>query len=444
MPVGAPLKHRFLFAAHPTVGHTAALRAIGGRLREQHHDVAFALGVVRLPRWFPQPEAARTAAALPAAIEADGLDVVALKPAWSSLKYAAQIGSRTGLHELGTALQLFTAGLPDQARQIAAAIVARDVDVVVADYLLPAAFLGAALAKKPCIALYHSALPFPAEGAPPFGTIGVLDDEQRRAAEATLRDLGAAYDHRVDLATRALGLPALHSGLLTRPMSTTLNLLATTPALEPGLLPLPGPVLLCGPCLPRARAADVDDPALHAFTAADATRAVARVYVSLGTVFNTQPAIFERLIAGLFHDADHANDVVVSAGASITALAKHARPGLHLFARVPQVALLEQADVVITHGGNNTVQECLRAGRPMIVVPFGGDQRANARRVERLGVGVVLMPDRLTPAAIAAAVRAVRRPDVVAKSRAIADDLVDVDGADVAATAILRTVAGIA
>ncbi len=37
---------RILLAAHPTVGHTSALRAIGVRLREQGHWVGFCIAQV--------------------------------------------------------------------------------------------------------------------------------------------------------------------------------------------------------------------------------------------------------------------------------------------------------------------------------------------------------------------------------------------------------------
>jgi UDP:flavonoid glycosyltransferase YjiC (YdhE family) len=32
---------------------------------------------------------------------------------------------------------------------------------------------------------------------------------------------------------------------------------------------------------------------------------------------------------------------------------------------------LERVDAVVTHVGNSTVQQCLEAGRPMIVIPRG-------------------------------------------------------------------------
>lgn len=54
---------------------------------------------------------------------------------------------------------------------------------------------------------------------------------------------------------------------------------------------------------------------------------------------------------------------------------------------VNQLEILPHVDLVITHGGNNTVIECLHAGKPMIVLPIFGDQPDNAQRLQEKGLG---------------------------------------------------------
>lgn len=57
---------------------------------------------------------------------------------------------------------------------------------------------------------------------------------------------------------------------------------------------------------------------------------------------------------------------------------------------IPQIAVLKQATLFITHGGMNSVSEAMVHGVPMLVIPFVSDQPVNARQVERLGLGKVL------------------------------------------------------
>jgi MGT family glycosyltransferase len=422
-----------LFAAHPTVGHTGALRAVAAELRTRGHATSFAIVHARVPFLSLWPEAVRAASRLPADINAEGAQVLELAASPVSLWHVARLPRAKGQAELEIALALFTSGLEAQARQIAAHVRQTGASVVVGDYLMPAALLGARLAQRPFVALYHSALPFAAEGAPPFGT--VLPDSARasdawREAQARLGRMCADFDARVASAARRLGLEPPGDGLLLNPISRDLNLLATAPELEPGLLPLAGPVVMVGPCLPRA--AKLDDAGRAVLDALPRDRRI--VYVSLGTVFNGQPDVYRRLIAGASAAGAH---VVVSAGASFDALADLRSPAVHILRRVPQVPLLERVDAVVTHGGNNTVQECLAAGRPMLVIPFGGDQVANAHRVERLGVGVRMSASKLSVDAVRSAVETLRESRIVERAGEIARSLEAYGGVRTASDAVL-------
>jgi MGT family glycosyltransferase len=57
---------------------------------------------------------------------------------------------------------------------------------------------------------------------------------------------------------------------------------------------------------------------------------------------------------------------------------------------VPQTKVIPQVDLVISHGGNNTVTETLHFGKPLIVLPLFWDQYENAQRIDELGFGVRL------------------------------------------------------
>jgi UDP:flavonoid glycosyltransferase YjiC (YdhE family) len=57
---------------------------------------------------------------------------------------------------------------------------------------------------------------------------------------------------------------------------------------------------------------------------------------------------------------------------------------------LPQTTILPLVDLVVTHGGNNTVTECFWAGKPMVLLPLFWDQYDNAQRVDETGFGIRL------------------------------------------------------
>jgi UDP:flavonoid glycosyltransferase YjiC (YdhE family) len=78
---------------------------------------------------------------------------------------------------------------------------------------------------------------------------------------------------------------------------------------------------------------------------------------------------------------------------------------VHLTEWVPQSLLLECADLLVTHGGFNSIREAVRTGTAMAVLPQFADQPHNARRVHGLGLGRVITEP--SPEAVAATCRQV-------------------------------------
>jgi zeaxanthin glucosyltransferase len=72
---------------------------------------------------------------------------------------------------------------------------------------------------------------------------------------------------------------------------------------------------------------------------------------------------------------------------------------------VPQVALLGEAALLVSHGGNNSVTEALAQGVPLVVLPISTDQFDGAAAVERHAAGIALDPHRASPALLAGSVR---------------------------------------
>ena len=66
-------------------------------------------------------------------------------------------------------------------------------------------------------------------------------------------------------------------------------------------------------------------------------------------------------------------------------------------------ALFPLAGAILHHGGIGTTAEALRAGKPQLVMPVGGDQPDNAARLRRMGAAAVLAPRRFSGARAAQA-----------------------------------------
>jgi MGT family glycosyltransferase len=109
----------------------------------------------------------------------------------------------------------------------------------------------------------------------------------------------------------------------------------------------------------------------------------ALVYVSLGSLGSADVELMNRLVAAL---AETPHRYVVSKGPQHELI--ELAPNMTGAEFLPQPAILPAADLVITHGGNNTVTESIHFGKPMIVLPLFWDQHDNAQRVAECGFGV--------------------------------------------------------
>src|SRR5918997_1103723 len=70
--------------------------------------------------------------------------------------------------------------------------------------------------------------------------------------------------------------------------------------------------------------------------------------------------------------------------------------GIAAFDYAPHSLVMPRASVIVHQGGIGTTGQALRAGQPMLIVPYGQDQPDNARRCVRLGVGRTLSPSGFT------------------------------------------------
>jgi MGT family glycosyltransferase len=111
----------------------------------------------------------------------------------------------------------------------------------------------------------------------------------------------------------------------------------------------------------------------------------ALVYVSLGSLGSADVELMRRLVSAL---AETPHRYLVSKGPQHDLI--ELAPNMTGAEFLPQPAILPHVDLVITHGGNNTVTESIHFGKPMIVLPLFWDQHDNAQRLAECGFGVRL------------------------------------------------------
>ena len=107
------------------------------------------------------------------------------------------------------------------------------------------------------------------------------------------------------------------------------------------------------------------------------------IFLSMGSLASGDVALMRRLVAIL---AKSPHKFIVSRGPNWSQYELAANMWGEKF--VPQLEVLQRVDLVITHGGNNTITECFYYGVPgFVVCPIFSDQYDNAQRIEEQGLG---------------------------------------------------------
>jgi UDP:flavonoid glycosyltransferase YjiC (YdhE family) len=126
------------------------------------------------------------------------------------------------------------------------------------------------------------------------------------------------------------------------------------------------------------------------------------VYLSLGTIFNSDPGIFRTVLAGL---AEEPVNVIVTLGPDADPAVLGPQPAnVHVAGFIPQDLLLPRCDAVINQGGT-AILSILAHGLPLLVLPRGANQFHNAEACVAAGVGRALLPGEVDPASVRREVR---------------------------------------
>ncbi len=126
------------------------------------------------------------------------------------------------------------------------------------------------------------------------------------------------------------------------------------------------------------------------------------VYVTLGTEVNTEPELYpsvlQTIIAGL---RDAPINLIVTLGRTGDPADFGPQPAhVHIERYIPQSLLLRHCDLMVMHGGSNSLLAALDCGLPLVVVPLIADQFFNAEIAQRLDLGQVIQREQLAPTRI--------------------------------------------
>jgi hypothetical protein len=164
-------------------------------------------------------------------------------------------------------------------------------------------------------------------------------------------------------------------------------------------------------------------------------RAEPRAYVSLGSFLSARADVLRRIVQAL---RLLGWDAVIATGATEPRTLGPLPPNWVVAEHLPQVAALEACDVVVCHGGNNTVTEALTAGVPVLAAPFSTDQFAGAEDLRRAGLGDALDPSRPSADVIAARLTSLIDGDAASRAASLGAELRCASGAGLAAEIVER------
>jgi UDP:flavonoid glycosyltransferase YjiC (YdhE family) len=103
----------------------------------------------------------------------------------------------------------------------------------------------------------------------------------------------------------------------------------------------------------------------------------------------------------------------------------------------PYSAVFPKAALVVHQGGVGTTAQCLKAGKPMLIMPYSHDQPDNARRMRRLKVSRTVQRSNYTPLRVARKLRAMlEEPKFFRRAESVAGKLAHEDGSRSACDAL--------
>jgi MGT family glycosyltransferase len=282
-----------------------------------------------------------------------------------------------------------------------AAIKANNIDVLIADMVLPAALIAAEAMRIPGVCIFHMPEYLPAYNRPPGGLglvpgKGYFGKVRDRLLGKVFEMVFNKYLIRMNSIRKSLDLPSLKN-VTDIFRNADLRLIMTSMAFDFPIKPLPANVKYVGPVL--------DDPdwvnSWQSPWPLNDKRPL--VVVGLSSTFQNQKQVITNCIEALGK-----LDVrgLVTLGLAMENEKFIAPQNVKVIAGASHTEIFPHVDCVITHAGHGTVMRALANGVPIVCLPMGRDQGDNAAKVVYHKAGIRL-PAKSDPEKIANAVRKV-------------------------------------
>lgn len=264
-------------------------------------------------------------------------------------------------------------------------------DLVISSDLLFGVMLGCEAAGQPFALLPCNWLFFPLEGAPRNFPAhrSDLGPEELAQLEEMAAGAKAMFDH---------GLPALNqarAALGLAPLNTILDQIRPAQKILIGISRTfdfaseedPPGYAYVGPQLDDP---EWVEPWVSPWPGGDSRPLV---LVGFSTTFQNHAAVLQRVIDALGPLPVRA---VVTLGPTIMPDELVPAENVRLLRSAPHNVIMQEASLVVTHGGHGTVARAMAASLPMLVIPHGRDQDGNAARIAEHGAGLMLSPSATT------------------------------------------------
>ena len=146
------------------------------------------------------------------------------------------------------------------------------------------------------------------------------------------------------------------------------------------------------------------------------------VYVTFGTVFNSNPGLVSTVLAAV---RELPIRVVLTVGPSADPDAVGPQPAnVHVARYIPQTQLLPHCAAVVSHAGSGTLLAALARGLPQLCLPQAADQFGNAEACAGAGAGRSLLPGTVTVESVRSAMgQVLTDPAYRAAAGRIADEI---------------------